>query len=106
MDQLFIVVEPNLTSLETGRKIARLATDLGLKKIAVVANKIHGKEEYSLVEQAIDFGKVAGFLPHHPEIARAAMQPGKRVELWPDVIPHLKNILKNLDLTDHIPDLQ
>jgi len=48
-DALLAVVEPYFKSLETGRRMAALATDLGLERVALVANKIRDERELDAV---------------------------------------------------------
>ncbi len=50
-DAMLVVVEPYFKSLETGRRMAALGTDLGLKRIALVANKIKDERDSAAVHQ-------------------------------------------------------
>src|SRR3954451_15352675 len=64
-DAMLCVVEPYFKSLETGRRMAALARDLGLARVAIIANKITGDEEESIVRRfAAEHGlEVAGVIP-------------------------------------------
>jgi CO dehydrogenase maturation factor len=57
VDAMFVVVEPFFTSLETGRRTVMLARDLGLERVALIANKVRGQEEVEVVEE---FGRENG----------------------------------------------
>src|ERR671931_1361969 len=63
-DAMLVVVEPYYKSLETGRRMAALASDLGLGHVALVANKIRDKHELEAVtEFAAQHGlEVAGMV--------------------------------------------
>ena len=50
VDAMFVVVEPYFTSLETGRRTVMLAKDLGLERVALIANKVRGQKEVDAVE--------------------------------------------------------
>src|SRR5919202_361906 len=50
-DAMFAVVEPYYKSLETGRRMAALARDLGLERVALVANKIRDERELEAVRE-------------------------------------------------------
>src|ERR671936_1016521 len=50
-DGMLAVVEPWFKSLETGRRMAALATDLGLERVALVANKVRDEQELEAVRQ-------------------------------------------------------
>ena len=50
-DAMLVVVEPYYKSLETGRRMAALGADLGLKRVALVANKIKDERDSAAVHQ-------------------------------------------------------
>ena len=50
-DAMLTVVEPYYKSLETGRRMAALATDLGLDRVVLVANKIRDERESAAVSE-------------------------------------------------------
>src|SRR5918911_1945921 len=50
-DAMLAVVEPYFKSLETGRRMAALAKDLGLERVALVANKIRDERDLEAVRQ-------------------------------------------------------
>ncbi len=64
-DAMLIVVEPYCTSLETGRRTAALALDLGVPEIALVVNKIRDdSDEARAREFAERHGlELAGLIP-------------------------------------------
>jgi CO dehydrogenase maturation factor len=51
VDVLFIVVEPYFRSLEAGGRFFRLAKELGIKKVAAIANKIKNQDEEAAILQ-------------------------------------------------------
>jgi CO dehydrogenase maturation factor len=79
-DGMLAVVEPWFKSLETGRRMAALANDLGLERVALVANKIKDDSELAAVEEfaAQNDLEVAGVVPYDerlPEAERARQAP-------------------------------
>src|SRR5215208_7159748 len=50
-DAMLCVVEPYFKSLETGRRMAALANDLGLERVALVANKVRDERELEAVRE-------------------------------------------------------
>ena len=50
-DAMMLVVEPYFKSLETGRRMAALAKDLGLERVALIANKVRGEEDLEAVRE-------------------------------------------------------
>jgi CO dehydrogenase maturation factor len=79
-DAMLVVVEPYYKSLETGRRMAILARDLGLERVALVANKIRDERELEAVREfAAQHGlEIAGAVPFDerlPEAERASSSP-------------------------------
>ncbi len=50
-DAMLLVVEPYFKSLETGRRMAALAKDLGLDQVALIANKMRGDDDLEAVRE-------------------------------------------------------
>ena len=79
-ETMLTVVEPYYKSLETGRRMALLGKDLGLERVALVANKIRDERELQAVQ---DFAakhdlEIAGVIPfdqHMPDAERAEAAP-------------------------------
>ena len=79
-DALYAVVEPYFKSLETGRRITMLGRDLGLERVALIANKIRDDHELAAVHEFADQHdlEVAGVVPFDdalPEAERAQRAP-------------------------------
>lgn len=72
-DALLAVVEPYYKSLETGRRMAALARDLGLERVSLVANKIRDDHDLAAVREfAQQHGlEVAGVIPFDPALPEA-----------------------------------
>ena len=79
-DAMYAVVEPYFKSLETGRRMAALANDLGLERVALIANKVRDEKELAAVQEFADKHEleVAGIIPFDerlPEAERAGTAP-------------------------------
>lgn len=71
VDKLIIVVEPGRRSIETAEQIRRLATEIHLKDLLVVGNKIRNpRDEQFLREHLPDFDFL-GFLPYEEVLIEA-----------------------------------
>ncbi|MFH1478396.1 MAG: AAA family ATPase [Candidatus Omnitrophota bacterium] len=53
VDKFIIVIEPNLTSIDTAFKIIELASNLKIKDIVIVANKIKGEDDKDFIRKNI-----------------------------------------------------
>ena len=79
-DAMLVVVEPWYKSLETGRRMAALGRDLGLERIALVANKVRNDRDLEAVNEFADRHglEVAGVVPFDdrlPDAERAGRAP-------------------------------
>lgn len=63
VDSMIVVVEPTRRSLGTAAQIKKLANDIGLDRLALVANKVRDDEERAFVEAESPGIPVIGFLP-------------------------------------------
>lgn len=85
VDLMIIVVEPGLKSLETAERIKRLATDIGIPKIACVINKVSNETEENFVASKLKEMelKVIGSIPRDDDVIKADME-GKPLVDYPD----------------------
>jgi CO dehydrogenase maturation factor len=79
-DALFAVVEPYYKSLETGRRMAALANDLGLEHVALIANKIRDRSDLAAVNEfaaqhELDVAAVVPYDESLPKAERARKAP-------------------------------
>ena len=71
VDKLIVVVEPGRRSLDTAGHIKKLASDIGLKNIAVVGNKIRGKKDEDFLSKHLSDFEFLGFLPYDDTLIEA-----------------------------------
>ena len=71
VDRLLVVVEPGRRSVETAVRVQRMATDLGVKRIAAVGNRIRSDADESFLKQSLSNIPFAGFLPYDEKIRNA-----------------------------------
>ncbi|MFA4843302.1 MAG: AAA family ATPase [Candidatus Omnitrophota bacterium] len=69
VDNLFIITEPGLGSIEAAKKIARLADDIGIKDILVILNKTKNKRDLDFVQDRIRPLRLIGSIPFNERIA-------------------------------------
>ncbi len=83
VDVMLIVVEPSRQSLETARRIRRLAADLGVPSIYALANKVAAGEETAIAGRLDDL-PIMAVLPADPALRASALrgealQPGAQL---------------------------
>jgi len=79
-ETMLVVVEPYYKSLETGRRMSLLGKDLGLPRVALVANKLRDERDRAAVEEFARANglEVAGHVPFDdrlPDAERAGAAP-------------------------------
>ena len=85
-DAMIAVVEPYFKSLETGRRMAGLARDLGLERVALVANKIRDERDLGAVEEfAVQHElELAGVVPFDEQLPAAERAGAAPLDFAPD----------------------
>ena len=85
-DAMLCIVEPYYKSLETGRRMAALAHDLGLVRVALVANKIRDERELEAVREFADRNglEIAGVIPFDEGMPGAERAQAAPLDFSPD----------------------
>ena len=74
MDQFIVVIEPGARSVQTYKNVKRLAKDLGVKQVRVVANKVRNEEDEAFVRSKIPAEDLLGFIHYNTEVIDADRQ--------------------------------
>jgi len=80
VDAMIAVVEPGMRSVQTALRIRRLAADIGIRRIFVVANKVGRLDQREMLARSLPDQTILGELPYCPELA-SADQEGRSVEV-------------------------
>ena len=86
VDQLLVVTEPYARAIETARRTIRLASDLGIGSIGLLANKVREESELLLLEPVRqETGTpLVGVIPYD-DVARVADREGlPPIDVAPD----------------------
>ena len=97
MDQFIVVIEPGARSVQTYRNVKRLASDLGVKQVRVVANKIRTQEDEDFVRASIPAEDLLGCIHFNPEIMDADRQGKSPYDFSPAAIEEIRKIKAILD---------
>jgi len=98
VDTLLVVVEPGQRSIDCARRIFRMALDIGLKDVRVIANKIVTPEHEAFIRQSLPEREILGFIPYAPAMS-GADRDGRSVldGMDQDMLGRFANILKTLE---------
>ena len=97
MDQFIVVIEPGARSVQTYRNVKRLAKDLGVKRVRVVANKVRDAQDEEFVRNAIPAEDLLGCIHYNPEIIDADRQGKSPYDFSPTAIEEIRQIKSILD---------
>lgn len=102
VDELLVVTEPYARAIETARRTIRLATDLGIGSIALVANKVRDESDLQLLDGVREEtgARVVAAIPYD-EVARIADREGRPpIEVAPEsaLVRSIEQLASTLEL--------
>ena len=97
MDQFVVVIEPGARSVQTYRNVKRLAADLGVKRVRVVANKVRDEVDEEFIRNSIPAEDLLGFIHYNLEIMDADRQGKSPYDFSPTAIEEIRKIKEILD---------
>ena len=100
MEQFIVVIEPGARSVQTYRNVKRLANDLGIKRVRVVANKVRDERDEEFVKANIPAEDLLGMIHYNLEIMDADRQGKSPYDFSPAAIEEIRKIKDVLDRDD------
>ena len=97
MDQFIVVIEPGARSVQTYRNVKRLAADLGVKQVRVVANKVRDDRDEAFVREQIPAEDLLGCIHYNTEVIDADRQGKSPYDFSPAAIEEIRKIKEVLD---------
>ncbi|MBW1977622.1 MAG: AAA family ATPase [Deltaproteobacteria bacterium] len=96
VDRLIVVVEPGRRSIETAYHIRDLATDIGLKKLSLVGNKIRSEKDKEFLTRQMPEFQFLGFIPFGGEIIEADLEGRPPFEKNPEGLVLVREMIERL----------
>ncbi len=97
MDQFIVVVEPGARSVQTYSNVKRLAKDLGVSQVRVVANKIRDQRDEDYIRSVIPPEDFLGCIHYNPEIMDADRMGKSPYDFCPAAIDEIRAIKAIID---------
>ncbi len=97
MDQFIVVIEPGARSVQTYHNVKRLAKDLGVARVRVVANKVRDEQDEAFVKNAIPAEDLLGMIHYNTEIMDADRNGKSPYDFSPKAIEEIQKIKEILD---------
>ncbi len=99
VDTLLVMVEPSQRALDSARRVARLATEIGLRDVRFVANKIAAPADEQYLRRALVGEEIAGVIPWSEAIRLAERRGQPALETAsPELIGCFETILEGLQI--------
>lgn len=73
VDSMLVVVEPTLKSIQTLRRIEKLAEDIGISDILAVANKVRDERCRNFMRKEVRETPIVAYIPYDPSIEDAEL---------------------------------
>jgi CO dehydrogenase maturation factor len=96
VDRLIVVVEPGRRSVETARRIKKLAEEIGLHNIAAVGSKVRSQSEREFLTSSLPDFEFLGFIPYDQAVVDADLAGRPLYESSPKIIDEVRNIYQAL----------
>lgn len=97
MDQFVVVIEPGARSIQTYSNVKRLASDLGVKQVRVVANKVRDEKDEEFIRARIPAEDLLGFIHYNSEVIDADRNGSSPYDYSPKAVEEIRNIKKIID---------
>ncbi len=96
VDKLIVVVEPGRRSMDTAGHINKLATEIGLKNIVLVGNKIRSSKDEKFLLTHLNNFKFLGFIPYDETLIEADLDGVSPFDVDSPSKERVNNMLSNL----------
>lgn len=98
VDSIIIVLEPGQRSIDSAHRVIRMAGEIGLKNIQLVANKIYGQEDEKFIRDAFPDYDLLGVIPYSEQF-RQSDRNGQSVLDYLDsaLLNNFEKILEKLE---------
>jgi len=98
MDRFVVVIEPGARSVQTYRSVRRLAMDLGVKQVGVVANKIRTPEDEAFIREKIPSEDLLGMIHWSDSVIDADRQGRSPFDCSPETVEEIRRIRQKMEM--------
>lgn len=96
VDKLIVVVEPGYRSVDTACHIKRLASEIGVKNIVAIGNKIRSERDEKFLKKHLSDFEFLGFIQYDDALIEADLNRISPFDLNLPVKAEVKNIVSRL----------
>lgn len=97
VDCFITVIEPGARSIQTYMNVKRLAADLGITKVYVVANKVRDEKDEEYIRSRIPAEDLLGIMHYDPAIAEADRMGASPFDYSTNTVEEIKTIQAKME---------
>lgn len=97
MDQFIVVIEPGARSIQTYEKVKKLARDIGVTRVRVVANKVRDEEDEAYLRSRIPEEDLLGIIHYNAEVIDADRRGISPYDVSPRAVEEIQAIKNRID---------
>ena len=101
IDLLVVVIEPGRHSIDTARRIESLARDIGIKRVAVVVNKVRDEDQEKQVLEHLEGMEVVGVMHYDEAALKSDLDGVSPFDASGKLVEDIKGIYENLVTSLH-----
>ena len=99
VDCFIVVIEPGARSVQTYHSVKRLAEDLGVKQVLVVANKVRDEQDEAFVREKIPAEDLLGMIHLDPAVAEADRRSISPYETAKQTVEEIQRIKEKMEIS-------
>ncbi len=96
VDEFIVVIEPGARSIQTYEKVKKLALDIGVKQVKVVANKVRNEDDEKFIRENIK-DDLLGFVHYNGDVIEADRQGKSPFDFSALAIKEIQAIKEKID---------
>ena len=96
VDAFIVVIEPGARNIQTYEKVKKLALDLGVNRVRVVANKVRDEEDEAFIRDNIK-DDLLGFIHYNTDVIDADRKGSSPYDYSERAVEEIKQIKQKID---------
>ena len=97
VDQFIVVIEPGARSIQTYLKVKKLAADIGVTRVRVVANKVRDEEDENFLRSRIPEDALLGIIHYNAEVIDADRKGVSPFDVSARAVEEIRAIKERID---------
>lgn len=99
VDAFIVVIEPGARSVQTYHSVKRLAADLGIHQVFVVANKVRDENDEKFIRSQIPEEDLLGMIHYSALVADADRKAASPFDIAEDAVEEIRSIKRKIEET-------